>query len=100
MTCVATDSKDTGEIIVPLVQVTVWKTSGATVSPGNKDLPCLVNGETLMSEANLLPGGIFDSHKNVCNIFSVTLGPEGRLGTSDVSLLSGISELSLDSTFL
>ena len=58
MTSVASDGEDTDNIIVPLVQVTVWKTSGTTISPVNKDLPCLVNGETLTSEANLLSGGI------------------------------------------
>jgi len=58
VTSVASDGEDTDDIIVPLVQVTVWKTSGTTVSPVNKDLPCLVNGKTLTSEANLLPGGI------------------------------------------
>ncbi|KAK7102227.1 uncharacterized protein [Littorina saxatilis] len=51
---------DADEIIVPLVNLTVWSTSGTTVSPGNKDLPIQVNGQTLESEANLLPGSLIE----------------------------------------
>ena len=58
VTCATTDSEGASDIIVPLVQITVWKTSGTTVAPVNRDLPCLVNGEALASEVNLLSGNI------------------------------------------
>ena len=49
---------DGDEIVVPLVTLTVWKTSGVTVTPASRDLQCSLNGEVIDVEANIIPGKV------------------------------------------
>lgn len=61
VTCAQTeDTEGTDEIIVPLLHMKVWNTAGTTVAPANRDLPCLLNGEPLVSEVNLIPGSMIE----------------------------------------
>ncbi|XP_060072775.1 uncharacterized protein LOC132552605 [Ylistrum balloti] len=46
----------TGEVCVPLVRLSISNTGGLTMAPGNKDLPCLIQGEALQSEVNVISG--------------------------------------------
>ena len=48
--------EDKHDIVVPLVTVTVWKTSGVTILPASRDLKCVLNDEEINGEANLIPG--------------------------------------------
>ncbi|XP_059151050.1 uncharacterized protein LOC131937544 isoform X2 [Physella acuta] len=52
----ATASHHEEDIVVPLMIITVWKTSGVTVSPASRDLKCHLNGADIGSEANIIPG--------------------------------------------
>ncbi|PVD24368.1 hypothetical protein C0Q70_14849 [Pomacea canaliculata] len=54
------DSEDTDDIIVPLLKLTVWKTSGTTVAPISRDLPCMISGEPMSSEVNLIAGSVIE----------------------------------------
>lgn len=52
----ATTSHQEEDIVVPLMIITVWKTSGVSVSPASRDLKCHLNGADIGSEANIIPG--------------------------------------------
>ncbi|KAI8771692.1 CAunnamed protein product [Biomphalaria glabrata] len=58
------------DIIVPLVLITVWKTSGVTISPANRDLNCTLNGVNIESEANIIPGNQIEIGDKILELLS------------------------------
>ncbi|CAL1542744.1 unnamed protein product, partial [Lymnaea stagnalis] len=69
----ASASHQDGDIVVPLVIVTVWKTSGVTVSPASRDLKCHLNGVDIGSEANIIPGNQLEVGDKVLELLDGTM---------------------------
>ncbi|OWF41539.1 uncharacterized protein LOC110462261 [Mizuhopecten yessoensis] len=62
-------SEGTGEVCVPLVRLCISNTGGLTMAPGNKDLPCYIQGEVLQSEVNVISGtsvDVADKYLEIC----------------------------------
>lgn len=50
------DGSSNASIAVPLMLLTVWRTSGVTVFPASRDLKCKLNGVDIGLETHFIPG--------------------------------------------
>ncbi|XP_005106420.2 uncharacterized protein LOC101851290 [Aplysia californica] len=74
----APQSQDDNDIVVPLVMLTVWRTSGVTVCPASRDLKCKLNGEDISTEANIIPGNKVEVGDKVLELVEGSAPKPGR----------------------